>query len=47
MANQIAIAGTLAGVCEAIAYARCCGCRILATMHGDSLEELDRKQMLP
>ncbi len=28
---------------EAIAYARCCGCRILATMHGDSLEELDRK----
>lgn len=28
---------------EAIAYARCCGCRMLATMHGGSLEELVKK----
>ena len=28
---------------ESIAYASCCGCRVLATMHGSSMEELEKK----
>lgn len=28
---------------EAISYASCCGCRVIATMHGNTLEELKRK----
>lgn len=28
---------------EAISYASCCGCKVIATMHGNSMEELQRK----